>query len=92
MTRKSHQRTVGTLISTVCYFVLAAFFALQAKDYIDAGYGLRGWGLGVCALACFAGGLRFVIHDLVEKLGRFAVKSLSKFRISVMAASIFHHL
>ncbi len=68
MTRKSHQRTVGTLISTVCYFVLAAFFALQAKDYIDAGYGLRGWGLGVCALACFAGGLRFVIHDLVEKL------------------------
>ena len=44
MKRKSHERTVGTLISTVCYFVLAAFFALQASDYIDAGYGLRGWG------------------------------------------------
>ena len=28
MKRKSHERTVGTLISTVCYFVLAAFFAL----------------------------------------------------------------
>ncbi len=36
MRRKSHERTVGTLISTVCYFVLAAFFALQASDYIEA--------------------------------------------------------
>ena len=68
MKRKSHERTVGTLISTVCYFVLAAFFALQATDYLDAGYKLRGWGLGLCALACFAGGLRYVIHDVVEKV------------------------
>lgn len=68
MKRKSHERTVGTLISTVCYFVLAAFFALEAADYLGAGYGLRGWGLGLCALACFAGGLRYFIHDLVEKL------------------------
>ena len=68
MRRKSHERTVGTLISTVCYFVLAAFFALQASDYIQAGLSLRGWGLAVCAVACFVGGLRYVIHDLVEKL------------------------
>ena len=44
MKRKSHERTVGTLISTVCYLVLAAFFALQASDYLQAGFGLRGWG------------------------------------------------
>ena len=68
MRRKSHERTVGTLISTVCYFVLAAFFALQASDYIEAGFGIRGWGLAVCAVACFAGGLRYVIHDFLEKL------------------------
>ena len=37
MKRKSHERTVGTLISTVCYFVLAAFFALQASDFLQAG-------------------------------------------------------
>ena len=68
MRRKSHERTVGTLISTVCYFVLAAFFALQGSDFLQAGYGLRGWGLVVCAGACFAGGMRYMIHDLVEKL------------------------
>ena len=68
MKRKSHQRTVGTLISTVCYLVLAAFFALQASEYLQSGFGLRGWGLAACATACFAGGLRYVIHDVVEKL------------------------
>ena len=45
MKRKSHERTVGTLISTVCYFILAAFFALQASDFLQAGDGLRGWAL-----------------------------------------------
>ena len=68
MKRKSHERTVGTLISTVCYFVLAAFFALQASDFLQADDSLRGWTLAACAIACFAGGLRYVIHDLVEKL------------------------
>lgn len=68
MKRKSHERTVGTLISTVCYFVLAAFFALQASDFLQVDDGLRGWALAACAMACFAGGLRYVIHDLVEKL------------------------
>mgnify|MGYP001439130796 FL=1 len=68
MKRKSHERTVGTLISTVCYFVLAAFFALQASDFLLADDGLRGCALAACAMACFAGGLRYVIHDLVEKL------------------------
>jgi len=68
MKRKSHERTVGTLISTVCYFVLAAFFALQASDFLQEDDGLRGWTLAACAIACFAGGLRYVIHDLVEKL------------------------
>ena len=68
MKRKSHERTVGTLISTVCYFVLAAFFALQASDFLQADDGLRGWSLAACAMACFAGGLRYVIQDLIEKL------------------------
>ena len=60
MKRKSHERTVGTLISTVCYFVLSGFFALQASDYLQAGYGLRGWGLAVCcgSLFCWWAALR----------------------------------
>ena len=68
MKRKSHERTVGTLISTVCYFVLAAFFALQASDFLQADEGLRGWALAACGMPCFAGGMGYVIHDLVEKL------------------------
>jgi len=47
---------------------LAAFFALQASDFLQADDRLRGWALAACAIACFAGGLRYVIHDLVEKL------------------------
>ena len=41
--------------------VLAAFFALQASDFLQADDGLRGWALAACAMACFAGGLRYVI-------------------------------
>ena len=44
MKRKSHERTVGTLISTVCYFVLAAFLRFRLLIIFRQ------------AMACVAGG------------------------------------
>ena len=41
--RKRRQRSLGEMISTVCFFVLGAVLSLQAADFLDAGYQLRGY-------------------------------------------------
>lgn len=66
--KKSHERSMGTMISTVCFFLMALFLFLQAADFLDAGYQLRGTVIGICALCCVAGGMRFVIHDVITKI------------------------
>ena len=65
--RKSHERSMGTMISTVCFFMMAVFFFLQSADFMDAGQTIKGYGLILCALASTAAGLRFVIHNIVSK-------------------------
>ena len=66
--RKSHQRSSGTMISTVCFFIMGVFFALQASEFSEAGYGWQSVALWVCSAACIAGGLRFVLHDLLGRV------------------------
>ena len=63
--RKSHERSAGTMISTICFLGLALVFFLHASELYDAGYHAKAAGLGVCALACLAGGLRFVIQKAI---------------------------
>ena len=65
--RKSHERSMGTMISTVCFFMMAVFFFLQSADFMDAGDSLKGYGLIFCAIASTAAGLRFVIHNIIAK-------------------------
>jgi len=65
---KMHQRSVGSMISTVCFLGLSLVFFMHAAELMEAGLTLKAFGLGACALACLAGGLRFVIHDAVERL------------------------
>ena len=69
-TRKSHQRSAGTMISTVCFLGLALVFAMHSAELYDAGYTGKALALGLCALACFTGGLRFVIQSAVTALQR----------------------
>ncbi|CAI8333459.1 MAG: Uncharacterised protein [Alphaproteobacteria bacterium UBA4588] len=64
--RKRRQRSLGEMISTVCFFVLGAVLSLQAADFLDAGYQLRGYILAVCAFSSVCGGLRFIIADVVN--------------------------
>jgi len=66
--KKSHERSMGTMISTVCFFLMAVFLFLQSADFSDAGYKMRGFVLAVCGVACVAGGMRYVIHDMIAKL------------------------
>lgn len=65
--RKSHERSMGTMISTVCFFIMAVFFFLQSADFLDAGHTLKGYGLIACAIATTAAGLRFIIHNIIAR-------------------------
>ena len=69
--RKSQERSVGTMISTVCFLGLALVFFLHASELYDARHHAKAIGLGLCALACFAGGLRFVIQNVVVSVKRY---------------------
>ena len=69
--RKSQERSAGTMISTVCFLGVALVFFLHASELYDAGYHAKAVGLGLCALACFAGGLRFVIQKVVRSAKRY---------------------
>ena len=64
--RKRRPRSLGEMISTVCFFILGAVLSLQAADFLDAGYHLRGYALGVCAFSSVCGGLRFIIADVIN--------------------------
>ena len=63
--RKSQERSMGTMISTVCFFMMAVFFFLQSADFLDAGYRLKGYGLMLCAIASMAAGIRFSIQNII---------------------------
>ena len=65
--RKSHERSMGTMISTVCFFIMAVFFFLQSADFLDAGHTLKGYVLIACAIASTAAGLRFIIHNIISR-------------------------
>ena len=60
------RRSLGEMISTACFFILGAVLALQAFDFIDAGYKVRGYALLTCSCASFLGGCRFLIADAVD--------------------------
>ena len=64
--RKRRPRSLGEMISTVCFFILGAVLSLQAADFLDAGYQVRGYALAVCAFSSVCGGLRFIIADVIN--------------------------
>jgi hypothetical protein len=64
--RKRQPRSLGEMISTVCFFILGAVLSLQAADFLDAGYQVRGYALAICAFSSVCGGLRFIIADAVN--------------------------
>ena len=69
MARNRKHRSLGEMISTVCFYAVGVYFLLEgslALDEVEPVHTYLGlWGAG---LACVMGGGRFVIADFIEKL------------------------
>jgi len=62
-TRKQppRHRSMGELISTFCFFGMAAYLFLNGLEYRDEGFETRSYLAWAAAFLCFLGGMRFSI-------------------------------
>lgn len=71
MARKRRQRSLGEMISSVCFYTVGIYFLLEGNLVRDEGadmikvVGL--WGAGI---ACVMAGARFIIADIVTRFWR----------------------
>ncbi len=69
MARRRKERSLGEMISTVCFYVVGVYFVFEGAALRDAGAEmLRYTGMGLAGLACLLGGARFLIADLVAQV------------------------
>ena len=69
MADKQKQRSLGEMISTVCFYVVGVFFIFEGITLRDEGSEpIRYIGMWLTGLACLFGGARFLIADLVAQI------------------------
>ena len=69
MARRRRERSLGEMISTVCFYVVGVYFVFEGAALRDAGAEmLRYTGMWLAGLACLLGGARFLIADLVAQV------------------------
>lgn len=68
MRTKRRPRTIGDLISTLCFAGMALWLAGEAVLAADAGAEGQSLGLGISAGLCLLGALRHVIAGLWDRL------------------------
>ena len=69
MARKRKERSLGEMISTVCFYVVGAYFVFEGAALRDGGSEpLRYIGMCLAGMACLLGGARFLIADLVAQV------------------------
>ena len=69
MARRRRERSLGEMISTVCFYVVGVYFVFEGAALRDEGSEpLRYLGMWLAGLACLFGGARFVIADLVAQI------------------------
>ena len=69
MARRRKERSLGEMISTVCFYVVGVYFVFEGAALRDAGAEmLRYTGMWLAGLACLLGGARFLIADLVAQV------------------------
>tara|TARA_B100000242_G_scaffold158409_1_gene113128 strand:- start:242 stop:472 length:231 start_codon:yes stop_codon:yes gene_type:complete len=69
MARRRKERSLGEMISTVCFYVVGVYFVFEGAALRDAGAEmLRYTGMWLAGLACILGGARFLIADLVAQV------------------------
>ena len=66
MIRRHGSRSLGDMISTVCFFSMSAWLALEGLLLVEDGPFWNILGLLLASVMCFLGGLRFVISQVVD--------------------------
>ena len=69
MTRNSKQRSLGEMISSICFYGVGLYFLFEGALARDEGEpALTFLGLWLAGVICLMGGARFMIARIVEKL------------------------
>ena len=71
MAPRRKQRSLGEMISTVCFYAVGIYFLLEGNLVRDEGGSTSNvFGLWLAGVACVLAGARFVIADVVVRLRR----------------------
>ena len=69
MTRNRKQRSLGEMISSICFYGVGLYFLFEGALARDEGEpALTFLGLWLAGVICLMGGARFMIANIVEKL------------------------
>ena len=69
MARSRKERSLGEMISTVCFYLVGTYFFFEGAALRDEGSEPpRYIGMWLAGLACLFGGARFLIADLVAQI------------------------
>tara|TARA_B100000989_G_scaffold284794_1_gene251911 strand:- start:2661 stop:2885 length:225 start_codon:yes stop_codon:yes gene_type:complete len=69
MARRRKERSLGEMISTVCFYVVGVYFVFEGVALLEDGSEpLKYIGMWLAGLACLFGGARFLIADLVAQI------------------------
>ena len=69
MVRRRKERSLGEMISTVCFYLVGVYFVVEGAALRSEGSEpIRYIGIWFAGLACLFGGARFLIADLVSQV------------------------
>ena len=69
MAGKQKQRSLGEMISTICFYLVGVYFVFEGVELRnDGAKPLQYVGIWLAALACLFGGARFLIADLAAQV------------------------
>ena len=69
MARKRRHRSLGEMISTICFYGVGVYFLLEGTLIREeGGPALKYAGIWLAGVICLLGGARFLIADLYEQL------------------------
>ena len=64
---KNRKRTTSDMISTVCFVGVGLVLGLKAMDFYELNNYVKSFSLIICSVACFLGGMRHIISDMVYR-------------------------